>query len=156
MENEIRNENVENKGALVVNDVNELISGGSSETKLYTNINEFKTLFNLDNHVDYKINDCVGETIRVKEYLVKTIVKPLEPKVNEETGEVEEQFDKKRITILISEEGKSYVTASKMFGFDFAKLLVSGAFVQNEYVDIKIIKKNVKDSSNQALSFELV
>ena len=66
MENEIRNENVENKGALVVSDVNELISGGSSETKLYTNINEFKTLFNLDNHVDYKINDCVGETIRVK------------------------------------------------------------------------------------------
>lgn len=154
MEENVKNENVKN--SLVVSDVNELITTGKSEIKLYTNINDSKKLFNLENKVDNRINDCVGETIRVKEYLIKTIVTPLEPKVNEETGEVEDNFDKKRITILIDDEGKSYVTASKMFGFDFAKLLSMGAFVNDETIDIRIIKKNVKNSSNQALSFELV
>lgn len=152
MENEVKTENT----ALVVSNINELVTNGKSEVKLYTNISDSKKLFNLENKIDNKINDCVGETIRVKEYSIKTIVTPLDPVVDEATGEVEEKFDRKRITILIDDEGKSYVTASKSFNFDFVKLLSMGALQNGEVVDIRIIKKSIKNSSNQALSFELV
>lgn len=147
---------VEVKNNLVVTDVNELLSSGKSVTKAFTNITDGKMLFNLENNVDNKINDCVGETIRVVNYLIKLITTPLEPQVNEETGELEEKFENKRITILVDDQGKSYVTASKMFGYDFTKLIATGIFSSEEYVDIKINKKSVKNSSNQALSFELV
>ena len=149
-------ENKEVKNNLVVGDINELVNVGKSITKLYTNITDGKVLFNLDNNVDNKINDCVGETIRVVNYLIKIITTPLEAVVNEETGELEEKTETKRITILVDDNGKSYVTASKMFGFDFAKLVATGIFTTEEYVDIKINKKNVRNSSNQALGFELV
>lgn len=148
MENEVKNN-------LVVGDVNELI-GSDNAPKLYTNITDGKKLFNLDNNVENKINDCVGETIRVKEYLIKVFTKNLEDEVNEETGEVTTKTQTKRVIILVDEDGKSYVTASNMFAFDFIKLVRTGIFVSEEFVDIKIIKKAVKNSSNQALSFELV
>lgn len=148
MENEVKNN-------LVVGDVNELI-GSDNAPKLYTNITDGKKLFNLDNNVENKINDCVGETIRVKEYLIKVFTKNLEDEVNEETGEVTTKTQTKRVIILVDEDGKSYVTASNMFAFDFIKLVRTGIFVSEEFVDIKIIKKAVKNSNNQALSFELV
>ena len=43
-----------------------------------------------------------------------------------------------------------------MFAFKFIKLVQMSAFRNGECVDIKITKVSVKDSSNQALSFELV
>lgn len=152
----MKDNNEEVKNNLVVGDVNELLNMGKSITKAYTNIIDGKMLFNLENNVDNKINDCVGETIRVVNYLIKVITTPLEPVVNEETGELEEKTENKRITILVDDTGKSYVTASKMFGYDFAKLVATGIFTSEEFVDIKINKKSVKNSSNQALSFELV
>ena len=149
-------EDKEVKNNLVVSDVNELLNSGKSTTRAFTNITDGKMLFNLENNVDNKINDCVGETIRVVNYLIKVITTPQEPVVNDETGELEEKTENKRITILVDSEGKSYVTASKMFGYDFTKLVATGIFASEEYVDIKINKKSVKNSSNQALSFELV
>lgn len=149
-------DNEEVKNNIVVSNVNELLNTGKSITKAFTNITDGKMLFNLENNVDNKINDCVGETIRVVNYLIKVITTPLEPVVNEENGELEEKVENKRITILVDDKGTSYVTASKMFGYDFAKLIATGIFTSEEYVDIKINKKSVKNSSNQALSFELV
>ena len=37
----------------------------------FSNIKDSKKLFNLETHVDFKLNDCEGETIRVKEVLIK-------------------------------------------------------------------------------------
>lgn len=138
------------KNELVVGNINELI-GSENAPKLYTNIMDAKTLFNLDNNVENKINDCVGETIRVKEYLVKVFTKTVESEDEETT-----KTQTKRVTIIIDEDGKSYVTGSQMFAMDFAKLVSTNIFISQGYADIKIIKKNVKNSSNQVLSFELV
>ena len=88
-------------------------------------------------------------------YLIET---PLEEPILNEAGEIEREFEYKKITILIDDNKKSYVTASKVFANDFIKyisMVGMDDFIKNG-VDIKIIKKNVKNSSNQALSFELV
>lgn len=152
MNEEVKNELVEREesSALAIGNIDEL-GGNNSHAKLYTNIEDGKKLFNLDSNVETKLNDCVGETIRVKEYLFKIFEKEEEP-----TGEEEATKKVTRITILVDKDGKSYVTKSNMFAFKFIKLVQMGAFRNGECVDIKITKVSVKDSSNQALSFELV
>lgn len=149
----------ENKNNIVVSSINDISNVTRSKTNVFTTIKDNKMLFNLETNVDNKINDCVGETIRVRDILIKLIETPLdEPIINEETGEIEKEFEYKKITILIDDNKKSYVTASKVFANDFIKyisMVGMDDFINNG-VDIKIIKKNVKNSSNQALSFELV
>lgn len=147
----MKKEEIENKEtSLAVGNINELGSTGVAP-KLYTNITEAKTLFNLDNNVDNRINDCVDKTISVSKYLIKVFERDLEEENEEATKK-----EIKMVTILVDKEGKSYVTASKTFAFDFIKLVKMGAFISDEAIDLRIIKKNVKNSSNQALSFELV
>lgn len=156
----------ENKD-LILNESNNQVQGlegfktnTNSKTKInvITTITDEKQLFNLENKVDYKLNDCVGEKIRVKDMLCKIIEKPLdEPIYNEETGEILKDKEFQMITILVDDEGKSYVTASKTFFFAFKKLCqYYTEETIKEGIDIMIIKTNVKDSNNKALNFELV
>lgn len=137
---------MEEKQELVVNQNYEIQSERSTQ-KLYTSIKDPKVIFNLDNSCDYKINDCKGEMIRVKDFLIKVIETKLE------TGEVEY----KKITILIDDKDKSYITASKMFTNELLRYIeMFGVVSIKNGLDIKIIERSVKNSSNKALGFELV
>ena len=148
-----------NKNELVIKNVNEIGTNRKSEQEVYTSIEDPKVIFNLNNNCDYKLNDVKGETIRVKDVLVKLIRTPLDEPIviDEETGEVRE-YDYKKITILIDDQKKSYVTASKMFANQLIDYLMLFGFdqIKKEGLEIKIIERSVKNSSNKALGFELV
>ncbi|MBR4003572.1 MAG: hypothetical protein IKI95_05930 [Clostridia bacterium] len=126
--------------------VNFKIDGEQSTQTIHTTINDPKMIFNLDNKCDYKLNDCKGQMIRVKDVLIKII----ETKKDEES-----EF--KKITILIDDQNKSYVTASKMFTNELLRYInMFGIESIRNGLEIKIIERSVKDSSNKALGFELV
>lgn len=158
MEDEIKKEDL----ALTPNNMVQGLEGFDNSSKVKTNIittiTDEKKLFNLETRCDERLNDCVGEKIRVVDMLCKVIEKPLdEPIINEETGEIEKDREYKMITILIDETGKSYVTASKTFFFNWKKLCqLWGEAKIKDGVDIEITKVQVKNSGNKALSFELV
>lgn len=146
--------NEEVKNELIVGGFDKLVNSEKVKTKIFTNITDNKKIYNLENHVDYRLNDIKGELIKVKEVLIKVIEKSLdEPEINEETGEVLSDKEYKKICILIDTEDKSYVTASKMFTNQMARYIAE--FGLKEPVAIKIIEKTVKNSSNKALGFEL-
>lgn len=133
----------------------------NSKTKCYieTNITDQKQIFNLETQVDYKINDCKGELIRVKKCLIKTYEKPLaEPVIDEETGEIVKDKEYKRVCILIDDNGKSYVTGSNTFTMQMLKYIKMFGVEQMEAegVTIRITETAVKNSNNKALAFELV
>lgn len=143
---------------LMIKDFNEMENLKTrSNTDIFTTITDGKLLFNLDNHCDYKINDCKGEVIRVKDVLIKVIETPLaEPEVNEETGDVHDK-EYKKVCILIDDAGKSYVTGSKMFTNQMIRYIgYAGINSIKEGLEIKIIERDVKGTSNKALGFELV
>lgn len=159
-------EELKNKELLIVGNNNYSISdfGGlgrntNTKTEIFTNIKDNKKIFNLENNVDYMINDCEGETIRVKKVLIKRYEKPLkEPIVNEETGEVLKDKEISMSCVLVDEEEKSYATGSKTFIIQLMRYLQMQERIgeQVEVFDIKIIKKKVGEKGNKALSFELV
>lgn len=158
IEKEMENEEMENKNSLMVKDFNEMEGLASrSKTNVFTNITDNRQIFNLENSTDYRLNDCEGETIRVKNVLIKVIETPLtEPEVDE-NGEVIKDKEYKKITILIDDNGKSYVTGSKMFTNQMMRYIsMFGLSDFEEGLEIKIVKKAVKNSSNKALGFELV
>ena len=127
--------------------------GKRTETKcnIYTNITDQKKIFNLENTCDYKINDCKGELIRVKEVLVKRIEKPLDEPEVDENGEIIKDKEIKLITILIDDNNKSYVTASKMFTMQMMNYInMFGLQSIEKGLEIKIIERAVKNSSNKA------
>lgn len=131
----------------------------TTRTEVITNITDEKKLFNLGNRVDTMINDCEGETIRVKEVLIKRYEKPLEnPVINEETGEIEKDTELSMSCVLVDDNDKSYATGSKVFTIDLMRYLQIKAQTgkENEPFDIKIIRKKVGEKGNKALSFELV
>lgn len=135
--------------------------GGNSNTKtqVITNITDEKQLFNLGNKVDVMLNDCEGETIRVKKVLIKRYEKPMEtPVIDEDTGEIIKDKEITMSCVLVDDDGKSYATGSKVFTIDLMRYLQikANSGRQNESFDIKIIKKKVGDRGNKALSFELV
>lgn len=137
---------MEEKQELVVNNNYEIQSERSTQ-KLYTSIKDPKVIFNLDNSCDYKLNDCKGEMIRVKDVLIKVIETKLE----------NDEVEYKKITILIDDKDKSYVTASKMFTNELLRYIeMFGIDSIKNGLDIKIIERSVKNSSNKALGFELV
>lgn len=136
--------------------------GGNTNTKtnVYTNIKDSKQIFNLENNVDYLLNDCVGETIRVKDVLIKRYEKPLpEPVINEETGEIIKDREITMSCVIVSEDGKSYATGSKTFTIQLMRYLQMMSRLGSEEgatFDIEIIKKEVGEKRNKALSFKLV
>ena len=130
---------------------------GRSKTNVFTTITDNRMIFNLENECDYRINECKGEVIRVKNVLIKVIEKPLaEPEVNEETGELIEK-EYKKVCILIDDNNKSYVTGSKMFTNQMMRYInMFGVADFEKVLEIKIVERSVKNSSNKALGFELV
>lgn len=149
----------EEKNAVMVKDFGEYNVNrvGKSNQQVFTSIKDLKKIFNLDNNCDFKLNDCKGETLRVKDVLVKIIETPLdEPKVNDETGEIIDS-EYKKITILIDDQGKSYVTSSKMFTNQILRYIQMFGLesITKDGLEIKIIERPVKNSSNKALGFEL-
>lgn len=152
----MKEENVKETG-LMIKDFNEMENVSSrSKTNVFTTITDNKTIFNLENTCDYKINDCKGEVIRVKDVLIKVIETP-KTDVNEETGEVVDTTDYKKVCILIDDEGKSYVTGSKMFTNQMIRYInMFGIQDIEEGLEIRIVERAVKNSANKALGFELV
>ena len=143
---------------LMIKDFGDLeANSGRSKTNVFTTITDSKVIFNLENTCDYKINDCKGEVIRVKDVLIKVIESPLaEPYEDEETGNIIDK-EYKKVCILIDDTGKSYVTGSKMFTNQMMRYI--GMFGINsikEGLEIKIVEKSVRNSNNKSLGFELV
>ena len=160
MEEEILEENVEEvkETGLMIKNFGEMEHvTRRSKTNVFTTITDPKVIFNLQNECDYKINDCKGEVVRVKDVLIKVIETPLaEPEVNEETGEVRDK-EYKKVCILIDDNKKSYVTGSKMFTnqmMDYINMF--GVKSIQDGLEIKIVEKSVKGSNNKSLGFELV
>lgn len=142
---------------LMIKDFNEMENVSSrSKTNVFTTITDNKTIFNLENTCDYRLNDCKGEVIRVTDVLIKVIETP-KTEVNEESGEVVDTTDYKKVCILIDDEGKSYVTGSKMFTNQMIRYInMFGVNDIEEGLEIRIVERAVKNSANKALGFELV
>ena len=104
------------------------------------------------------LNDCEGETIRVKDILIKRYEKPLaDPIIDDATGEIIKDKEVTMSCVLVDEAGKSYATGSKTFTIQLMRFLQrKTAMLDTENFDIKIIKKKVGEKGNKALSFELV
>ena len=154
---EMEKEEVKETG-LMIKDFSEMENAGSrSNTDVFTTITDGKVLFNLDNHCDYKLNDCKGETIRVTDVLIKVISTPLEEPELDDNGNVVKDKEIKKVCILIDDEGKSYVTGSKMFTNQMIRYIgYAGIQSIEEGLLIKIIEKDVKGTNNKALGFDLV
>ncbi|MBQ1550840.1 MAG: hypothetical protein IIZ67_01950 [Bacilli bacterium] len=151
----------EGNNSIVVSNVNELRSANASKVKVFTSldISDTKAIFNLENkEADFRINDCVDQSIRMVDVYIKTFEKKLsEPEVDEETGEVVRDTEYKKVCVIIDDQGKSYVTASKTFTLEMMNYLaLFGIDKIHEGVEIKFIKKSIKNSSNKALGFELL
>ena len=146
------------KNEVMVKDFSEygVQNTGKSKQSVFTSIEDQKLIFNLDNNCDFKLNECKGEMIRVKDVLIKLIETPLEEERVLEDGTIVDT-EYKKITILIDDKGKSYVTASKMFTNQLLRYInMFGIDSIKNGLDIKIIERPVKNSSNKALGFELV
>ena len=146
--------------SMVVANVSELSGKRNSDTRVFTTLDldkDKKKIFNLENNCDFRINDCKGQSLRVVDVMIKSIQKKLsEPVVDEETGEVKE-FEFKKVCILIDDQGKSYVTASKLFTLQMARYLeLFGIESIKEGLEIRIIEKPIKGSNNKSLGFELL
>ena len=145
----------EETGIATVQDFGAMSKKTNTKADIFTNIKDQKKIFNLDSKVDCLLNDCEGETIRVKEVLVKRYQKPLkEPIINEETGEIEKEFDVSMACILIDDKNKSYATGSKIFTIQMMRYIQMFGIAEEGF-DIKIVKTK-QTSGNKALGFELV
>lgn len=165
MENEnLENQEVETKEMVVahsggnVMSFEEMKSNSSTECQIYTNIQDRKKLFNLENKVDNLLNDCEGEMIRVKGILIKIYRKPLKnPEIDEETGEILKDTEVTMSCILVDDNGKSYATGSKMFAIQLMRYIQNWGMDEfNEGLEIKIVKNKMSNSNNKSLGFELV
>ncbi|MBQ1496637.1 MAG: hypothetical protein IIZ40_04765, partial [Bacilli bacterium] len=129
MENEIKKENLENneeKDEMVVSGFGTLANASKTKKKTYTtlDITDVKTLYNLDNKdCDFKINDCVGQAIRVVDVVIKEFERELEVPIVDDKGEVVQDKERKMVTILIDDQNQSYVTASKIFTLQMKRFI---------------------------------
>lgn len=140
-------------------DFSQLGANTNTKTQVFTNITDEKKLFNLENKVDYLLNDCEGETIRVKQVLIKRYEKPLkEPILDDETGEIIKDTEITMSCTLVDDNDVSYATGSKIFTIQLMRYLQMQERINKEVetFDIKIIKKKYGENGNKALSFELV
>lgn len=129
----------------------------NTQVQIFTNIEDKKKLFNLESKVDFLLNDCEGETIRVKGVLIKIFKKPLaEPVLDDETGEVLKEFENSMSTVLLDDTGKSYATGSKVFAIQLMRFIQSyGEHEFDKGLDMKIVK-NKNQNGNKTLGFEWI
>lgn len=140
-------------------DFSQLGANTNTKTQVFTNITDEKKLFNLENKVDYLLNECEGETIRVKQVLIKRYEKPLkEPILDDETGGIIKDTEITMSCTLVDDNDVSYATGSKIFTIQLMRYLQMQERINKEVetFDIKIIKKKYGEKGNKALSFELV
>lgn len=145
---------------MVVSGFTGIESQSKIEKKYYTTIDlsDTKTLYNLDNaEITNLLNDCEGQSIRVKDVLIKEFKHELdEPKVDNESGEIID-YEIKKVCILIDDNGEKYVTASKMFTNQMKRYIAMfGVDSIKNGLDIKIVKNKMSDSNNKYLAFELI
>ena len=157
---EVNEEVNSSETSMVVSGFNNMTSASKIEKKYYTTIdlNDTKKLYNLDNgEVDFKLNDCEGQTIRVVDVLIKEFTHELEePITNDQTGEIIDT-ETNKVCILIDDQDKTYVTASKIFTNQMKRFINTfGVDTIKAGLEIRIIKRKVKDSGNKALAFELI
>ena len=144
------------ENSIVLKELQDLdINTSSTKMNIYTTIDptDIKTLYNLDNgDCDFRLNDCKGQAIRVKDVLIKNF-----DKFKDEDGKDLEKPLNKKVTILIDDQGKTYVTASKMFAIQMLRFINRfGNEAITNGLDIKIIEKEIKGSKNKGLGFELI
>lgn len=150
----------ENQSMISVNDINALKKEGKTRQEIFTTIEDEKTLLNLENVVDFKLNDCKGEKIIVKDVLVKKLTKKLDEAEVDENGEVVKEYSHKFITILVDDEGNSYVTGSASFTISLMNVLqklqdVKQLMENGEFI-LEICEKQAKNSQFKSLSFKLI
>lgn len=150
----VTEEKQEETAVSIIQDFNGLAKRTDTKSQIFTNITDKKKMFNLDSHVDFLLNDCEGELIRVKEVLVKRYEKPMkEPVIDEETGEIIKDKEITMACILIDDQGKSYATGSKIFTIQMMRYLEMFG-INDEGFEIKIVKN--KQEKGKSLGFELV
>lgn len=110
------------------------------------NIEEKKKLFNCINSPDYKISDCVGETIKVTNYVAHSVI------INSDRGEDTEATR----LVLIDEEGKTYATVSTGIIQALSKIFsIFGTPSEwDEPMSLKVVEK--KSSKFKFITFEIV
>ena len=159
MENENKELIVTNEEEKGIKSFSSLGNNSNTTCETYSNIDDPKLLFNLETHVDCKLNDCVGESIKVKKVLLREYYKQMEePIIDEDSGEIIKDVEKSVSCILIDETGKSYATGSKTFANNLKRFLgfYGGESQLGDGVDIKIVKVPVGEKGNKALSFEIL
>ena len=144
------------ENSIVLKELKDLnLETSSVKMGIYTTIDpsDIKTLYNLDNgDCDYKLNDCKGQSIRVKNVLIKSF-----DRYKDEDGKELEEPINKKITILIDDQNKTYVTASKIFAIQMLRFINRfGNDAITNGLDIKIIEREIKGSKNKGLGFELI
>lgn len=160
---EILNEESEEKALEVTNvgsqvmSFEEMRNNSNTQCNIYTNIEDKKKLFNLENKVDNLLNDCEGEMIRVKEVLIKIFKKPMkEPLVDEETGEIIKDIETTMSCVLVDDNNISYATGSKVFAIQLMRYIQTWGLDEfKNGLEIKIVK-NKNSNGNKTLGFELV
>ena len=160
MNEELKNEEVKG-GQLVVQNVNEITRARKSEVKIFTTMDlegNQKKIYNIENsNADFRLNDCKGQAIRVMDVYIKNIATKLDEPEVDESGEVVKEYEYKKICLLVDDQGKTYVTASKVFTNQMLRYIeMFGVETFKNGVEIKICDKAVKGSSNKALGFELI
>lgn len=149
----------EEKAVAVVQ--NEAVTETGTKIQVETTIQDKKEIFNIENgYIDVKLNDIVGQEIVLKDVFMKRVESKLKQEdieFNEETGEIITDTKISIITILVDEDGKKYVTASKIFAMSMFNLIRTfGVEDIQKGIKIRIIKKSISNSVNKSLSFELV
>ena len=139
----------------------EAVTELGTKIQVETTIQDKKEIFNIENgDIEVKLNDIVGQEIVLKDVFMKRVESKLKQEdieFNEETGEIITDTKISIITILVDEDGKKYVTASKIFAMSMFNLIRTfGVEDIQKGIKIRIIKKSISNSVNKALSFELV
>lgn len=139
----------------VVHDLGSMSKKTDTKGAIFTNIEDKKQLFNLDNHVDNLLNDCENEMIHVKYVVIKRYEKPMKnPEVDEQTGQIIKDKEFSMACVLVDDNGKSYATGSKVFTIQMMRYLEMFGLTDEGFT-IKITKTK-QESGNKTLGFELV
>lgn len=156
MEENVKNEIVKSEEMGIVKGFDSLRKESKTKMEIYTNITNDKEIYNLQaNDVDVLLNDVVGNEILVKKVLVQKFAKPMDEPEYDENGEIVKDTEVTMSVVLVDDAGQSYATGSKVFGYQIMSYLANFG-LNEEGLNIRIIKKSTKNSNNKALGFELV
>lgn len=150
-------EEAQETGMTIVEGFDKPISKTGTSKKIQTTITDSKVLFNLEDHIDCKLNDMEGKEIDVTDVVIKTYEKDIPEKLNEYTGELETK-ERSIVTILLDKTGTSYVTASKLFAMRMIQLMQMTNIddLHNKGIKIRITKTKHGETGNKKLGFEIV